>query len=407
MKILIVEDDTLKIKNIYRVLKSVKNVNEENIEHFISIHEAKKYLSTNIVDFLILDLNLPYQLDDDAKENEGIDFLNEIVNLNTFNKPKNIIILTRFENLKDKYISCANGLMFPVVLYNDSTIEWEEILRAKISYEVIIEESYKTENLKFDIAIITAVDIEFNTLKNQVVDSKELKFANDPTIYRTTSIESFNGEKISVVFAQQQEMGMSSAATLTTKLISRFNPKYIMMVGIAAGIGKDKKIGDILFATEVWDYSSGKMIEKPGNANIEFGFEPDPKHIRVDPFISELAMQDYSDVIEEIKVKWTKSNYENVKVHIGPLACGPAVISNGEYIKYRVENKSRKTIGLDMESYAIFYGCNYGLNKNIVPICIKSICDFADSSKNDKSQEYAAFTSSYFALYIIKKHLVF
>lgn len=34
-----------------------------------------------------------------------------------------------------------------------------------------------------------------------------------------------------------------------------------------------------------------------------------------------------------------------------------------------------------MESYGIFYAANYGLDNKTIPICLKSISDFADKKK--------------------------
>ncbi len=34
-----------------------------------------------------------------------------------------------------------------------------------------------------------------------------------------------------------------------------------------------------------------------------------------------------------------------------------------------------------MESYSIFYAANYGLDNKTIPICLKSISDFADKKR--------------------------
>lgn len=58
-----------------------------------------------------------------------------------------------------------------------------------------------------------------------------------------------------------------------------------------------------------------------------------------------------------------------------------------------------------MESYGMFYATNYGLDSGTIPICLKSISDFADEKKGDGYQKYAAYTSAGFARYLIESVL--
>lgn len=50
-----------------------------------------------------------------------------------------------------------------------------------------------------------------------------------------------------------------------------------------------------------------------------------------------------------------------------------------------------------MESYGVFFAAKNVVEVGTIPICIKSICDFADANKGDSAQKYAAFTSTLFA----------
>ena len=71
------------------------------------------------------------------------------------------------------------------------------------------------------------------------------------------------------------------------------------MVGIAAGIGDGKNLGDIIVATEVWNYSSGKYIT---DENGNFAFSPDPKHIILEPSIESILKRDYSERRNGMKI---------------------------------------------------------------------------------------------------------
>lgn len=99
------------------------------------------------------------------------------------------------------------------------------------------------------------------------------------------------------------------------------------------------------------------------------------------------------------------SNAYDAKLVLGPLACGAAVVGNSEIVDDMIKQHSRKTVGLDMESYGMFYATNYGLDSGTIPICLKSISDFADEKKGDGYQKYAAYTSAGFARYLIESVL--
>ncbi len=58
-----------------------------------------------------------------------------------------------------------------------------------------------------------------------------------------------------------------------------------------------------------------------------------------------------------------------------------------------------------MESYAVVYAALHATRPQPIPIIIKSVCDFADSSKSDHFQKFAAYTSCEFAKLLYEKFL--
>ena len=106
-----------------------------------------------------------------------------------------------------------------------------------------------------------------------------------------------------------------------------------------------------------------------------------------------------------------KKNYEGEKpsedlsiISDGTIACGSAVVANIGIVDTLIKLHARKVTGIDMESYGVFFACE-NLNSICKPICIKSICDFANSDKSDDYQKYAAYTSANFVKYFIESEL--
>jgi nucleoside phosphorylase len=187
-------------------------------------------------------------------------------------------------------------------------------------------------------------------------------------------------------------MGMPAAAVLTMKIINNFKPNYLVMAGITAGIKGQVNLGDILVADPSWDYGSGKIKDEEGEAV----FYPDPQPIRLNPDIKELLtlISNNNSLLDEIKSKWPAEKPEtSLKLHIGPVASGAAVLSHNSVIE-SIKKHNRKLLGVEMESYGVLYAATHCPKPRPIVIAIKSVCDFADSEKNDNYQRYAAYTSS-------------
>lgn len=396
MKVLIVDDQSNKLSEVCKIIKNIDGIKIEDIEYVLDLNEARKKLKYTFYDFLILDLNMPDEIGEQGRSMAGSDFIDEIMGIDSIMKPGEIIVLTEYDELKQNFLQ-KNNFYFNVLKYDSSITEWSNILIGKIKYILAREKKFSITD-KVDVALITAVKVETDAVKNISEVWNTVKLDKDPTLYNKTKLNN-----ISVIHAQQSEMGMSAAATLTTKIINSFSPKYIIMPGIAAGIGKNKNFGDILIPTEIWNYSSGKYVKKDDDI---YAFEPNPGTVSLDPHINETLNQDFDSELHKIRKKFNSSIDRELNIIRGPMACGSAVVANDEIVKKLIKDHQRKTIGLDMESYGMFYAASYTDN-SCRTICMKSICDFADEDKNDDFQKYAAFTSANFAKYIIENVLEF
>ncbi len=243
---------------------------------------------------------------------------------------------------------------------------------------------------------ITAVVIETESIKKLYNSWKRVRIPGDSQEYYESSFEK-DGKSYRIVTAQQSVMGMTAASVLTMKAVQEFNPKYIIMSGIAAGTGDDAKqmYGDVIIPDVMWDYSTGKFVG-PNETEIRFGdigFLPRPRSVYTDPEILEI-------------VKATVGREDNeFHVHIGPLACGSSVVANRSVVEKQILSLFPHTVGLDMESYSVAFTAQNCKTPHPKAIVIKSICDFADSEKSDQYQKFAAYTSSRYAKYLLENHL--
>ena len=250
-----------------------------------------------------------------------------------------------------------------------------------------------------DVALITVTDTEFNAVMHFYNwESKAVE--GDSQIYQFAKFD--RGDRsYSLVHARQPEMGMPSAAATAMKMIYQFRPRYLIMVGIAAGVmqegATEQMYGDVVVPDIVWNYSAGKFVS-PGEADISFGdlgFVPRSTHLAIP-----------SEVMPYIR-KAIDSPENECHVHVGPMACGSSVVANRKVLEQQIHCQLASTAGLDMESYSIVYAAINASMPRPIPIIVKSVCDYADSDKTDDYQKFAAYTSCEFAKLLYEKFLPF
>ena len=245
---------------------------------------------------------------------------------------------------------------------------------------------------KYDyyVALITATATEEAGLRHMYENWTPVFLEGDNQKYYETSFER-GGKTFKIVTARQSEMGMTAAGVLTMKMISLFCPKYVIMVGIAAGIAKqnteEQIYGDVIVPDVVWDYASGKFVSSQ-RANVTFGgvgFIPRPHFVNTDDAMLE-AVESAMESVEN-----------ECHVHIGPMACGATVVANSEVVEKQIHSQYGNTAALDMESYAVMYAVKEAPVPRPKGLVIKGVCDYADEEKNDQYQKFAAYNSAQFA----------
>lgn len=285
---------------------------------------------------------------------------------------------------------------------------------------------------QFDMAIVYAMRSEMEGLKSVVQDWALLKdgpaaFDETTNYYSCNFVDEKTGRKVKVVTACCPQKGMAATATLSTKLICLFQPEYLVMTGIAAGIRQEtedepditeteeknrRKIGfgDVLVATVSWDHGSGKITtllqdpELSEEGKKASQFMPAPNPINLQPRILsriELLAND-AETLNDIHLNWgkrpeisksRKSGPSGLFIHCGPILSGAAVLANNEAIA-QIKRQHKDLIGIDMECYSVFYAAENSPGRQPKVFVMKSVSDYADEKKNDDYQAYAMYTSA-------------
>ena len=396
IRILILDDDSAKADRVREVIGTLPEILPDDVSFAQDLIQARDACRQRLFDLLILDLRLPNRIGDSPQDMAGCEFIKELNASTTLLRPYHIIGLTAYEDVFGKSDPIFEEDLWRIIRYDTNTNSWRRQLTSKLQYLVTSKKALlRAEATRhiYDLGIVTALHIpEYRSILDLPAEWEVVRQPNDSTIYHKGCFRS-GQKRLSVIAACAQQMGMPAAAVLASKLIAQFRPRYLAMSGIAAAVkGGEAKLGDILIADQSWDYESGKhIIVKDKQV-----FEPEPRSIPLRVDIKEwlLHHQAQNSFIADIQNAWRGGKrQERLQVHIGPIASGSGVVQDEKIIEH-IKAHSRKLIGLDMETYGVFFaGENSALPRPIV-MSIKSACDFADMDKSDEQQEYAAFTSA-------------
>lgn len=396
-KILIVEDNVDKLRCIYNILETIEGINNDNIEHVVDSLSAKKNLKDNFYNLLIVDIAIPPNKSAQIDMEGGIRLVEEILQREIYKTPSHIVGLTAHSEIFDKATKEFGSQILSVIRYSDTDKEWEGQLSRGINQWLSSKISLASSipQYDYDVAIITAVDIEFAAVKNLAKNWERVVIPNDSTLYFETLFT--KGDKtFKVITSCLSQMGMNASSVLSMKLIYNFRPRFLFMPGIAASI-KDAfshGYGDILVIDESWDGGAGKIVQTDEGKYI---FQPVALHLRLEKDLSEKmrALKENTILLRSIKDGFRLGMPPNTElaIHIGSVASVAGVIANSE-VSNELMQKDRKLMGLEMEAYGMYYSANNCSNPKPQAMALKSVCDFANHAKNDNYQAYAAYTSS-------------
>jgi CheY-like chemotaxis protein len=124
---LIVEDSNEKLIKIRDLLLSINS--NFHIQHVGNCDDAMQEMLKRRYAFVILDIQIPNTQNDNVKNPEGgVELLRWIKHKQKRKKispPKNIIVLTEYPNLKDKYTDENQGYRVFTYLYSSSDLTWK------------------------------------------------------------------------------------------------------------------------------------------------------------------------------------------------------------------------------------------------------------------------------------------
>lgn len=243
-----------------------------------------------------------------------------------------------------------------------------------------------------DFVIVTALPVERDAVLRRLQPVETIQEAGDPHTYYVARLDTAGTGRYRVVLTMLLGPGNYSAAASTTRLIQRWQPKYVLMVGIAGGVAGKVALGDVVVADFCYAYEQAKLT--PGHDELR------GQQLPVDNFLRARA-QAYGDE------NWNStigvplpSPHPASTAHFGPIASGEKVIADQTTLPNLLAHVPR-LLAVEMEGVGV---ANALRNYDPAPgfFVVRGISDFANNQKNDQWHSYAANAAAAFTIGFLK-----
>lgn len=367
---------------------------------------AKKLLTKEYFDLVILDLHLPKRGNSTAESNIGIEILQFIETNSKVIAPRFIVGLSAYsfdESFKQEFPFCH------FISYSTEDDLWKAYLTKITDYLAFHHKPpYRKDKCNYhcDIAIITAIPEEYDAVKEFLdIDDSWTDIRLDGDSQKISkAYKTVNDKKLFVILTQSAQMGMTGAAVATNKIIEAFVPRLVVMSGICAGVKDKTAFGDIIIADPCFDSGSGKW--KVIDENLVF--HPAPYQIRIDEDIAQLC-NDFTTNKEVFKDIYSGFNLPGFvrptnipKIIIDANASGGSVLQSSTKMQDVIDTH-KNLVGLEMEAYAVYTAASNAKHPKPKFFSAKSVCDFGTEDKGDQVHVYATYTSVKFLNHFISQ----
>lgn len=214
---------------------------------------------------------------------------------------------------------------------------------------------------------------------------------------RTAYLRDIGGLRTAVV--SLLGMGNVGAAATAYEALRDWQPKHLVLVGIAAGVpgsGNDLQLGDVVVADQVVGFEQAK-ITRVGPQRRYDSYRPifhllaAAKSVRPD---------EWTDAIATPRPAGSVNSRAVPRAHIGTILSGEKTFADRNSIQ-DLRRVWPRAVGADMEGFGVALAA-YRAGRGF--LAVKGVSDYGDVDKDDRWHAYAAEAASRFALAVLRRH---
>lgn len=390
MNILILEDVPEKQRKILEVINrsntSITPRCVTNYSAFIVEINKEKF------DLVVVDLKVPVFGNDKDSVDISSRLVESIRDIECINFDTPVLAVTYYNELANGSYCNLNKLDIAVVIYSDTSIDWEAALENKVRS--------CTPEVSFDFVIICALEKEADAYADA---GYEVGMPRSIHGIKCKPIEI--GNKSGLIISPAR-MGLVSSAIACSRAIDLFKPKLICMSGICAGIEGKANIYDVIIPDICHQHDSGKWTDE--------GFIPEIYAVQLTHAtslrISEILKQE--DFIHAVSCEIVPTKKElprgkkefSFEIKMAPTSSGSAVIAEDSILE-DVKTQHRKMTAFEMESFALYESARQALS-NPIYFSAKSVVDNGNTLKSDKFHRIACLISAKTVYELIKRGIM-
>jgi nucleoside phosphorylase len=242
--------------------------------------------------------------------------------------------------------------------------------------------------------VLTALSLEFNAVTRRLSSISEVVHPAG-TIYSRGLLRGMAGEW--EVFVVEVGPGNAPAAVEAERAINHFAPDVALFVGVAGGI-KDVSLGDVVVATKVYGYESGKAKAQR--------FLPRPDVARTSYRLEQRARA------EARRPSWSQALNSEMRpngaprVLVGPIAAGEKVVSSSRsHVATFLQEWYSDALAVEMEGRGFLEASH---SNSLDAAVIRGISDLLTGKSTADRQGWqmrAADSAAAFAMHLVSEFI--
>ena len=222
VSILVVDDDADKLRRILNALSQISDYDAKATHVARDINEAKRLLRDTQYDLLVLDIALPSGPASYPRKEGGLELLAEILERDVYKKPREVVGLTAFAEVRENASRVFAEDLWSVIQYDATSETWAEQLKRKIQHISLSKRIDGSVDYESYMCVITALrQPELTAVLDWQLGWKTFQQPRDSAVYYKGTLRK-GGETPAIVATAAPRMGMTAAAITAMKLIDNF-----------------------------------------------------------------------------------------------------------------------------------------------------------------------------------------